>query len=220
MRTRFFLLALCLAALAAVWVLVTRARRAGASSGGRGRRAAPPSPDRVAIRTIALAAACARAHLEVAVSQERGVEREQADHYRLEILAWLRRERLTEHLSEREQTWLETPVGELAETATQDASWSADALAVLLWAQDLLPAPPARPGEVKTGDLMDKVPPVGAEIAPFVAAARVRHSGEIEAALSSARRLAARHPAAAWERVRALEWLAGIAPEWDAASAA
>ncbi len=147
---------------------------------------APPTPDRVAIRALALGAACGRAHLEVGAVNEGVVSREEAEGYRAQILAWVKREGLLEHLSEPEQEWLSTPIGGLSPEDTFDASWCSESLLVLLWALRSVESIPPYDSEVRTGELMEKLPPVGASTEAFIRDAGLRDLREIDLALEEA----------------------------------
>jgi hypothetical protein len=220
MPSPFLLAGLVLAAILLAAVLLRR--RPGDPA-----LAPPPSAERVALRALAVAAACARAHLEAAVVTERKLARDEAERHRAALDAWLRREQLTDQLTEIEQSWIEAPIGKLPEDDFRDASWSAEGLAVLLWALGVSNELPPDGAEVPPGEVMERVPAVGSEVLPFVSAARLRPRDEIAAAAARAearyddecgRQFGAATASVplsiALERRRAFVWLGGAAAQW------
>lgn len=208
------------AALAVILLVAVLRRR----KPGEAPAAPPPAPERVAVRAIAVAAGCARAHLEAAAVTERKLAPEEAERHRAALAAWLSREGLTEALEARERAWIQKPIGTLSEDDLLDASWSSEGLAVLLWALRAVPALPPEAVEAEPGALMERVPAVGSESRPFVTGAALRPSEEIEAAAARAQelydaacrdefgaRVASRALSIALERRRAFLWLTGDA---------
>ena len=182
----------------------------------------PPSAERVALRALALAASVARAHVEAAAVTEKKLPLEEAERHRAALESWLRREQLTEQLTEREQAWVEAPVGKLGEDGLLEASWCAEGLGVLLWAMSAAPAPPPDGVEVEPGSLLERVPAVGSDVGPFVAASALRPPEEISSAAERTEsryddacrddfgsRVASRAMSIAMERRRAHRWLSG-----------
>lgn len=209
------------AALAAILLVAVLLRR----KPGEAPASPPPDPERVALRALAVAAGCARAHLEAAAVTERKLAPEEAERHRAALVAWLSREELTEALEARERKWIEKPIGKLAEDDLLDASWSSESLAVLLWALRAVETLPPDAVEAEPGALMERVPAVGTDVGKFVTEARLRPREEIEAAAARVQdrydaecrdefgaAVASRSLSIALERRRAFLWLTGDAP--------
>jgi hypothetical protein len=190
----------------------------------RGERAphAPPAADAVALRALAIAAGCARAHLEAAATREKKLPLDEAERHRAALAAWLESHGLLPHLSRAERAWVETPAGRLSEDALLDASWTAEGLAVLLWALGRVGELPPDGVEAEPGALLQAVPPVGSDPAKFAQGASLRPREEIEAAAFHAYErydlecrdefgaaVASRGLSIALERRRAFRWLSG-----------
>ena len=84
----------------------------------------PPSANRVARRALALAAVACRSGIETDAGNP------EAEKFREEIVEWLERVGLNDEIEPNEMALLITPLGELTERQTIDASWRGEGLAV------------------------------------------------------------------------------------------
>jgi hypothetical protein len=97
----------------------------------------PPTAERVALRALALAAACGRGLLEQHDPAEAATEER-----RQRLLEWADAAGLGDELEPDEWALLQCPTGSLARQDVLDATWRVEGLVVLAWALNLVDMPP------------------------------------------------------------------------------
>ena len=98
----------------------------------------PPTPQRVAARTLVTAAVVGRGLLEMQLQQGHAEVAENLPR----IVEWIRELGLESECEPEEWQRLNTPAGELAEQAMIDSMWRIEGLAVLAWSLGLIDQPP------------------------------------------------------------------------------
>jgi len=107
-----------------------------------------------------------------------------ADVDRQEVLSWLRQEGLWTKATPAEKAFL------AAEHPTEKSrihfSWQMEAVYVLGWALNLIPAMTPPTTQASIGDILERVPGPGDRVGEFVASCKLRPATEIRAAAESA----------------------------------
>lgn len=96
----------------------------------------PPSPARVAARTVVMSAVVARAFIDGSAGDP------QAESMYNRIRDWLNALQIDEELEQHEIDMLTTPLGSLQPQDRIDYSWQSEGLAVLAWSLRLMNLPP------------------------------------------------------------------------------
>jgi hypothetical protein len=96
----------------------------------------PPTPQRVAARSMVLAAVACRGAIE------KGNGDPDAEEIHRKIMPWLESIGAAGELEPRESSLITTPLGLLDQKAQINASWQAEGMAVLAWALHCAPLPP------------------------------------------------------------------------------
>jgi hypothetical protein len=96
----------------------------------------PPAADRVARRALILAAVVCRSGIESDAGNA------DAETFREEVIEWVEDLGLMDEIEPTEMALLRTPLGELSERQTIEASWKTEGLAVLGWALGRYELPP------------------------------------------------------------------------------
>ena len=133
---------------------------------------APPDAQRVARRTLCLAAIAGRGLLEV-----EEMPPEQAESNRKRLLTWVGELALEDELEAQELQCLQQPIGSFSQQAAVDASWRLEGLGVLAWALGKFEVP-AYDQLVDAGTLLPAVGFLDPNHAPALLASPALRSAE------------------------------------------
>lgn len=180
---------------------------------------APQPAHEVFARAMCIMAMFDRLAFEQAWKGSNPSERRQLEQLDEGLVQWLERERLPPALTPSERRLLLSPLGAWNPPTYVDVSWWMEAAGTLAWALGYFDALPSYDQQVQA-DAVSACFPSPAPIYERVSQARLRPIADVR----QARDVAAMHEAraergsAAWsiarERLRALDWICGVAP-WD-----
>ncbi|MHB8875503.1 MAG: DUF4272 domain-containing protein [Myxococcaceae bacterium] len=138
----------------------------------------PPTPAEAASRALCVAAVLQRWVIEQALSSG-DLDPEEAGNGAEAVVLWIEEEQLVDALSPLEAALLSADLGAWADEERIDISWTAEALAQLMWSLGLAEAP-APDTAAELASMMEALPMLE-DTAPFIAGAALKSPAELAA---------------------------------------